>query len=269
MNNFYSEELKHMLWLFGNDFRLQIVNVLSQNTQGKSGVALSKAIGTREAAVLQRPIEQLVQQGILCRNNRGFWILSGYGLRLSKQLEPMKFVADNKEFFKVHSYGDMPDKFTIRLGDLNQSRHITNEVTIHEIWTDMYSNSEEYIYNILPTPDYRTDFLEPLHNLWRKGGHSKTIFTKNFDGGKKQQETRKKYKISKFELSGQIERKMQDKILISVVVTEKEAFIMFPDEKGRIDNHEMFYGDNSTVHDFCLDYFNHCWNNAEEYGVIK
>ena len=265
MENFYSENLKVLLWVLGNDFRLKIVNILAKNHSGMTGAGLAREMDNIDSAILQRPIDQLFEREITCRNNKRLWILSGYGRKISEQLSPLKFLADNKEFFKSHDYGDMPFKFSRHIGDLSNSQYITDEFEIHDIWIEMYANAKEYIYNILASPEYTDDLLEPLSNLLKKGGHSKTIFRTDFKGGKKRLDIRRKYHIPKYELDGKVERKMQDIVVITVVLTEREAFIMFPFSNGKIDRTEIFHSKDPIFCEFCLDYFNFCWDHAKKF----
>ena len=62
----------------------------------------------------------------------------------------MDFLSKNKEYFSNHNFGEIPEKFIHRIGELNQSKFIKGYVTIIECIKEMYKQSEEYIYGMLP-----------------------------------------------------------------------------------------------------------------------
>jgi predicted transcriptional regulator len=64
------------------------------------------------------------------------------------------------------------------------------------------------------------------------------------------------------------------KISAAVVVTDKQAAIMFPHDDGETDIRTMFYNgnissDEGRFHEWCLDFFKHNWENSEHYNKGK
>ena len=55
---------------------------------------------------------------------------------------------------------------------------------------------------------------------------------------------------------------MMEIVKIGLVVTDKSAFVVFPKYgEGHPDTDMIIYGTNSEFRNWCLDYFNYCWNN--------
>jgi hypothetical protein len=67
-----------------------------------------------------------------------------------------------------------------------------------------------------------------------------------------------------FKRNGQISQKMMEIVKIGLVVTDKSAFVVFPKYgEGHSDTDMIKHGTNFEFRNWCLDYFNHCWNNEE------
>ena len=65
-----------------------------------------------------------------------------------------------------------------------------------------------------------------------------------------------------------IERKMKDSKVV-VILNEKEACVMFPTINGETDMSGTFYSQDPQFHDWCYDYFMHCWNTARTFHEHK
>ena len=62
---------------------------------------------------------------------------------------------------------------------------------------------------------------------------------------------------------------MKENIQVVVVLNEKEACVMFPRIGGDVDVSEMFYSNSSDFHEWCLDYFKHCWHGSKVFQESK
>jgi hypothetical protein len=66
---------------------------------------------------------------------------------------------------------------------------------------------------------------------------------------------------------------MISKTNLGIVLTEKQALVMFPLSKGNVDMNYIFSNnvsmDDGLFHEWCLDYFIEIWNNAKTFDVSK
>ena len=69
--------------------------------------------------------------------------------------------------------------------------------------------------------------------------------------------------------SKQIERKMKKTIKTVVVLNEKDACVSFPKIDGDSNITEMFYSDDPTFHEWCLDYFRYSWYGSDIFQERK
>jgi len=72
---------------------------------------------------------------------------------------------------------------------------------------------------------------------------------------------------------GRIERRMVRKSYIGIILTDKQAAVMFPTKEGQTDMNFMFCNhisdDNGLFHEWCLDYFLYIWNSARTFDEDK
>ena len=70
--------------------------------------------------------------------------------------------------------------------------------------------------------------------------------------------------------NGQIKQKMIGIIKISLVITDKSAFIEFPKENTDHPDMDMIlYSEEIEFKNRCLDYLYHCWKNADDFDVKR
>lgn len=68
---------------------------------------------------------------------------------------------------------------------------------------------------------------------------------------------------------GLVERKMAKSVQTVLVLSEKEACVLFPDKDGESDLREMFYSDDPMFHEWCLDYFRYRWYGSDIFRESK
>jgi len=80
-----------------------------------------------------------------------------------------------------------------------------------------------------------------------------------------------KFGFQEFIKQGILERKMRKYVKIAVLLNEKEAGVMFPTKDGESDIGDMLYSNKPEFHEWCLDYFKHCWESSGSFqeGKLK
>jgi len=61
---------------------------------------------------------------------------------------------------------------------------------------------------------------------------------------------------------------MIDRISVVTLLNEKEACVIFSTD-GKSDLSEMLYSKDPHFHEWCLDYFNNCWNESNSFKEDK
>ena len=271
MNNdnlFYSESLKNIFFIFGNEYRLKIIDVLF-NKKRLTMTKLAVELGT-ELSTIQNYIEYLLQNEIIEKDQKGNYKLTNLTELLVKQIPSFTFLINNQEYFKEHDFGDLPTHFINRISALSNSTIIRGYPLIHEKICNMYENCTEYIFNIIHEVHYSKDILDLLKLKLSRNNKfvTKTIFSQSPVIPKRYKIIIKNYNFSNFKLTNQIQQKSKDEVKVSLILTDKESILMFPRiEKSTADTTTILYSSDKNFHKWSFDYFIELWNIARDFDL--
>lgn len=216
-----------------------------------------------------RNFERLAKAGLIVKESDGEYTITPYGKIMCTQVNALQFMFQNKAYFKTHNFGDLPEKFLQRIGSLASAIHVKGYVRVMEHWSEMYSTAEKYLYNMLLEVPYNKELVEPLVAKLEDNIKVKSIFSVSAITPKERKKIIDAYGFKRFIEQGLLERKMKEDVNILLVLNEKKAGVMFPTVSGEIDMSEMFYSESTDFHEWCLDYFNHCWELSSTFQESK
>ncbi len=239
--------------------RLEILSRLYNQSQKVSIVA--KEIEATVPEVF-RNFERLAKAGLISKDPDGSYSISTAGRLMYSQVSLVRFLSENKKYLKTHAFSDLSDKFLQRMGALESGERLKGFVKVLEKWKEIYDNAESYIYNVLFEVPYTADFIEPIVKKVNQGIKLRSVFSSDAIVPNDRKQVFEKHGFKKIIDDGKIERRMKEGVKTIVVLNEKEACIMFPTSDGEPDMSEGFYSKDSRFHEWCLDYFSHCWDAA-------
>ncbi|MDE2588913.1 MAG: DUF1724 domain-containing protein, partial [Patescibacteria group bacterium] len=71
-------------------------------------------------------------------------------------------------------------------------------------------------------------------------------------------------KLIGFIQKGILEQRIVDEnVKISLFIADKQAAVMFPNQRGEIDMSTLFVGKDAQFYEWCTDYFEYLWNTAK------
>ena len=250
--------------------RLSILFKLSVQSTKISSLAKDLNVTIQE---VHRNINRLVDAGLIHKGAEGIFSLTTFGSTIIKQISTFYFLSRNKEYFSDHTLGDISIKFIQRIGALNNCQYISGLVAVIESWKQLYTESNEYIYGMLP--QIPLELIETAVSRVKES-HIKFryILPQKAIVPKKRTDLLKRSGFYELLKTGLVERKMIDSIQVAVVLNEKQATVMFKDSKGQIDMNSMFFSncrsiDNGLFHEWCLDYFRSCWEHSRSFDESK
>ncbi|MGI0021696.1 MAG: helix-turn-helix transcriptional regulator, partial [Nitrososphaeraceae archaeon] len=247
----------------------QRLGILLKLLEVKSKISpIAKEMGATVPEVY-RNFERLMKADLVMKDTDGYYGLTTYGKTVCALVPSLRFVSQNKKYFKNHNFGDIPQKFIQRLGALEKGQYVKGFVKVLEQWKEIYKNSEEYICNILSEVHYSADLIEPIVDKVKKGVKLTSILSESAIIPKERKQILEKLGLKKLLETGRIERKMKKDVKVVLVLNEKEACIMFPTTDGEADMSEMFYSNDPLFHEWCLDYFRYCWDVSNTFQESK
>ena len=261
-----TEKIASEFFEIGSEQRLSII--LHLNEKAWSISPLAKEL---EATITEvhRNFGRLQKTGLILKNVNGTYNLTLFAKNICSQIPSIIFVSENKKYFENHDFGNLPPKFQHRIGELCERKHIKGFVRVLEKWKEVHDNANKYIYNILAEVPYSKDIIEIVEKKLSKKIKIHSIFSENTIVPEERKTIFKIKNFTKFIKEDLLVRKMIKQISIIVILNEKESCIMFPNLNGKPDMSEMFYSTDPQFHEWCLDYFEHCWKESNSFQENK
>jgi predicted transcriptional regulator len=266
----FFDEAEETFRQLANSHRLQIMFFLHKQTGKMSTLSRILKMSMQDA---KRNLDNLLSEGLVERDSRGIFSLTTYGSMIVRQIPSMDFLSRNKEYFSDHNFGEIPDKFIHRIGELNDSKFVKGYVTVIEKIKGMYADAEEYIYGMLP--EVSLELVEAIvFKIKAKRIRFSYILPERAIVPKVSHELVKDSNYIQLSHQGLINGRMIRRISAAVVVTDKQGAVMFPYEDGETDIRSMFVNDNIRSDDglfqeWCVDFFKHNWDNSDYYNKGK
>jgi predicted transcriptional regulator len=239
--------------------RLSILFRLYEKKAKISQLAKDLDITMQEA---HRNVNRLQDANLIEKNPEGIFSLTTFGNTIIKQIPTFNYLSMHKEYFSEHILGELPIKFIMRLGALDKCEYVKGVVAILERWKDIYRDSDQYIYEIVP--QVPIDLIEPaLARVKEKGVKYSYVLPQNVIIPKGRKDLLKKLGHSELLNKNAVERRMVDRVQVAVILNEKQASVMFPTQKGETDMNMMFHSSDPIFHEWCLDYFRYRWYGSD------
>ena len=264
------EHTEHIFFELASEHRLQILFKLHNQKTKLARLARDLDVTMQE---VHRNLNRLFEAGLIEKDSSGNFSLSTFGNIIIRQISTFSFLSTYQNYFSEHIAGDIPLKFIYRIGALNKCEFIDGLVAVIEKWKKMYEDSDEYICAMLPQIP-----LELIETLLPRIKSKKLKFSYMLPQKalvpRKRVDLLKRVGYQDLLRTGEVERRMIDRIHVAVVLNEKQATVVFPNSKGLTDMTSMFYSNGSIdreglFHDWCLDFFRYNWYNSKSFDESK
>jgi predicted transcriptional regulator len=263
---FLTEKISSELFEVGSEQRLSII--LHLNEKRWSISALAKELESTVTEV-HRNFGRLQKAGLILKDSEGAFRLTVRGENICSQIPSIAFILENTKYFENHNFGDLPNKFRQRIGDLYEGKHTKGVVRVLEKWKQIHNNANQYIYNVLTEVPYSKEIIDVVEEKLSKKIKIHSVFAENIIIPDERKEIFKIKNFTKFIQEDLLVRKMVNHVSVVVLLNEIESCVIFPNLTGEPDMSEMLYSTDPQFHEWCLDYFEHCWKNASSFQESK
>ena len=264
--NLDPEKIAENFLELSSEQRLKIIFSLLEKESNLSGMA--KKLDATNPEV-HRNFNRMLKAGLVEKDSDGNFHLTTFGKTICSQIPSIVFISENKNYFEIHDFGNIPVKFIHRIGELYENKHIKGFVKVLEKWKQVHENAEKYIYNILTEVPYSKDIIDTVETKLKNKIKIRSVFAENAIIPDERKTIFQIKDFNKYVKDSTLERKMNKNTSVIVLVNEKEACVIFPKRNGEHDMSEMFYSSDSQFHEWCLDYFNHCWDDSTRFQESK
>src|SRR5690348_13888070 len=147
INHYSFENTEQTFIELASEQRLSILFKLSEQDTKLSKLAKDLNVTMQE---VHRNVNRLMDVGLIKKNSEGTFSLTTFGDTIIKQIPAYDFLSRNKEYFLDLNLGGIAMKFIHRIGALNNSEYVSGLVAVIERWKQLYNESSEYIYGMVP-----------------------------------------------------------------------------------------------------------------------
>lgn len=242
-----------------NPVRLEILKILqtTSSTQSKLSSMLDMTIQG-----LQRHIGILLKSGLIRKDADGNLLLSSVGIAALEQIPTFLFLSKYQKYFQGHDFSGIPKKLVQRLGDLYECEFIDDVMETWQRAKEINENCEEDL--IAVTFMQPIEFFDIAKIKLEKGVRFKLGFPENRFVAKGYSQKRAEMRWDDAIKNGQVEEFFVKNIPVTVVISEKEAQLLFANTKtGQIDGSSAFYSKDKDFRRWCLDLFNYYYHEVE------
>ena len=214
---------------------------------------------------LQLHLKVLENNGIVIKQNGSFCITE-LGKGFLNQFETFKFLLENKDFFEEHDLGDIPPHLAKSLAMLSDSELIQGLPPNFVRWSQVIKNAQEFVYCIFTQPPIL--MADPILEKISESLEIKVLLGKNsiinYDN-----EFVEKMGLRKLQPYSSFQKRIAEKIMVNLLVSEQESCLMFPYKNGETDIQNNFVSSNVHFQNWCLDFFNFKWESAQPFARLR
>ncbi|UCD44411.1 MAG: DUF1724 domain-containing protein [Candidatus Bathyarchaeota archaeon] len=255
------EVLCDLLFELSNEDRLQILQELEQGNLRLSHVAQKLDFTVQETT---RNVARLVNAKLVARTPSGVYEVTSYGHQAIRLLDGYRFLSKHSGYFVDHSLIELPYKFQLRIGELNECKPVKRLMDTFGIIEKILREVEEYyLYITNETLSTASGYQLSLraHNSGVQGkGIKPTGFTRSrILSDNVPEEVWDK--LGSFKAKGSLENKYLERIDFGLFMSEKEVLFDFPDKDGNFDYVGFTSTDEKAV-EWCKDVFGYYWEIA-------
>ena len=216
-------------------------------------------------SALQIHLNVLENYGIVTKQNKSFCI-TDLGKSLLNQCKIFDFLGKNKGFFEDHDLGDIPSHLAKSLSMISNSELVQGLPPNFVRWSHVIKNAKKFVYCIFTQPPIL--IADPVLEKISERLEIKILLGKNsiinYDN-----EFVEKMGLRELQHRQNFQKRMAEKIMVNLLVSEKEACLMFPYKNGETDIQNNFVSNNSNFQNWCLDFFNFKWESAESFARLR
>ena len=263
--NLKEDDLENIVELFGilaNQKRRQMLQTCSD--RGQSLAHLSRSLGMGILATKKHL--SMLQKSELVEKKNGTFSTTQVGHGLIQKINSFEFLGRHKDFFSVHRFGDVSPSLIRRIGDLKECEFYYGFHLALPRWSKIARQARKYLDLIfLHPPIIIADSIKPHVDAGMKirlliGKNSRITECNEFVST---------LDLHKPKIRQNFEKRRCGQVQVNLIMSEKEACLIFPNNEGITDMHGNFVSRNPDFVAWCHDFFEQKWSEGEAISRLR
>ena len=226
--------------------RLGILRLLAERAERLSRIAEFVRANPSETS---RHLDRLSAAGLVEKGSGGLYRTSPSGTLVLALLRGLDALAAQWDYFREHDLARLPDHLLARLGDLRRCERIRGTFAIIHHGLETIRRAETSLAFVANESFF--DAVPVLEEKLRAGIRFRAVVERSF---------RFPPSVDRPDVRNW---RAVPKIPAAVLITEKEAIVAFPDQKGGLDFSEGLAGTDLVFLRWCEDLLVSLWNQGE------
>ncbi|MCW4002713.1 MAG: DUF1724 domain-containing protein [Candidatus Bathyarchaeota archaeon] len=243
-----NEEISKVLFELSSNRRASILFEIAKKPFKMQQIAKTLDMTVTETF---RHLQRLADAKLIEKKVDGSYVITSLGTLATGYLTGFNFILKNADFFLEHDLSCLPYEFVDRLGELSNAEFCTEAVSSFNRVRKILTVAEKQFWTMAEQVDSTTK--NPAEEKMVEGIDFKFIMQKNL--AKNWSGSNAKVLVG----SRYIER-----VPVALVISEKEASVVFRTHKGVLDYLGLFGTDEKFLK-WCRDLFLHYWERAERW----
>jgi predicted transcriptional regulator len=239
------EALCDLLFELSNEDRLKILFELEKGPRSLTRIAKDLDFTSQGTS---RYVARLVETSIIRRNSDSEYELTQYGSVSLKLLSSYEFLSKNRQHFLSHDVMVLPYQFINRLGELNVCSFQGDFITNYVLEVEVAKQAEKYVYSMGGQLNANSPPI--IAEKLKAGVEFRSIFPETI------------VPPPGFRPAEGVERRLLPKVQVTIMMTDKKAMFGLSTLDGKL-NREYFVSEDPKFRKWCLDLFNHYWDQGK------
>ncbi len=198
-----------------------------------------------------RHLERLTNARLIEKRVDGLYHISPFGNLLSSFMPMVDFLSKNVDYLSTHDLSLIPIEFIQRIGELSEVGFDRGAMRVFHSTEKIFSEAKEYIW--IMTNQILANSISIIQDQVTSGLEFRIIMPRGYKPPSDIQLVK----------GINIHRRVVDEVKVAIILTEKDAGIVFPSLDGEIDYNVGIGGHKPLVHKWIKDLFEYYWQKAQ------
>ncbi|RLI02146.1 hypothetical protein DRO31_04820 [Candidatus Bathyarchaeota archaeon] len=255
------EDLCNVFFELSHEDRMKIMLTF----QREGGVKLTSLSKTLDATTQEvyRHVSRLQKAKLVMKNVAGDYQLTSVGEQALRWVPGYRFLSAHSDYFMSHTLSVIPEEYTLRLGDLENSE-FTNDVMITMFDNErMIKEAEEYIWMIMD--QMMMNLYEPIKDALQRGVQVHVMRPKGWqlaEDVKKHLSDELIKALFEYNTTGKLQQREPERIDLCLFMSEKQvSSLSFITLEGKHD-YIAFKSTDPVAHKWGREIYEHYWETA-------